>query len=161
MKITFENFDQKYLTDMTETWNQVLMEGVAFPGEDLYTPVDFEDLLAEQSQVTCMLYDGKFAGFYILHPNNIGRCGHVANASYCIAGTARGKGGFSQLVAQSLKEAKALGFKGMQFNAVVANNFAALHTYEKNNFQLIGTIPAGFRLKDGIFSDMHILYTQL
>ena len=35
---------------------------------------------------------------YILHPNNIGRCGHIANASYAVSSKSRGLHiGFRQL----------------------------------------------------------------
>lgn len=161
MVITFKKYDKQYLKEMTNTWNDIIEDGVAFPGEDLYSSENFEKMLMEQSTVTCMFYDDRYAGYYIIHPNNIGRCSHVANASYCIDKSVRGAGGFSQLVANSLKEAKNLGFKGMQFNAVVASNLAAIHTYQKNDFSIIGTIPGGFRLKDETFSDMHIMYRDL
>ena len=36
--------------------------------------------------------DGRVLGLYILHPNNVGRCGHIANASYAVSSAARGKG---------------------------------------------------------------------
>lgn len=158
MKITFEKYERLYLEEMTQTWNEILEDGVAFPGEEFYSAADFEKMLAEQSAVTCMFYDGKYVGYFVMHPNNIGRCSHIGNASYCIDKSARGKGGFSALVDQSIKQAAHLGFSGLQFNAVVASNLAALHTYIKNDFSIIGTVPAGFRLKDGTLSDMHILY---
>ena len=48
-----------------------------------------------------------------------------------------------QLVLHSLKTAKALGFRVMQFNAVVATNIHARHLYERVGFQQLGTIPGG------------------
>lgn len=161
MNLTFRSYQAQYLSDMVKTWNTVLTDGTAFPGEELYDDASFETMLLQQSAVTCVFYDNRYAGFYLIHPNNIGRCSHIANASFCIDKSVRGKGGFSQLVAQSLVEAKSLGFKGMQFNAVVASNLAAIHTYEKNGFALIGTIPKGFRLKNNTYSDMYIMYRDL
>ena len=35
--------------------------------------------------------DGKIFGLYILHPNNVGRCGHICNASYAVSSDARGR----------------------------------------------------------------------
>mgnify|MGYP004547793109 CR=1 FL=1 len=37
-----------------------------------------------------MIVDGQMVGYYILHPNNIGRCSHVANASYVLSKEMRG-----------------------------------------------------------------------
>lgn len=161
MIITYQTYRKKDVPEMTRIWNDILNDGAAFPGETLLSETDFEQMLAEQSAVTCLMVEGELAGYYILHPNNIGRCSHVANASYCMDKAFRGQGLAVDLVAQSLKEAKALGFSGMQFNAVVAQNHAAIHTYQKHGFTIVGTIPKGFRLKDGSYSDMHIMHRNL
>ena len=65
------------------------------------------------------------------------------------------------LVLDSLKEAKRLGFKIMQFNAVVASNTHARHLYERLGFKQLGTIPCGFRLKNGGYEDICPYYTEL
>ena len=49
----------------------------------------------------------------------------------------------------------------MQFNAVVAGNTAALKIYRGAGFQTVGVIPGGFLLKNGVYSDMYILYRPL
>ena len=61
----------------------------------------------------------------------------------------------------SLSLAAELGFRGMQFNAVVAGNTAALKIYRGAGFQTVGVIPGGFLLKNGVYSDMYILYRPL
>lgn len=161
MTITFSNFHDDNLTQMTRMWNHILLDGQAFPGEELYEPDQFKALLQEQSATTCLLVDEELAGYFILHPNNIGRCSHVANASYVIDERFRGQGLAKLLVEESLKQAKELGFKGMQFNAVVANNIPAIKTYSKLGFEIIGTIRNGFRLKDNTYSHMYIMYCEL
>lgn len=108
-----------------------------------------------------MIVDGQMVGYYILHPNNIGRCSHVANASYVLSKEMRGRHLGRNLVHDSVERAKKDGFRGMQFNAVVAGNTAALRIYKEEGFSMIGTIPGGFRLKNGVYSDMHILYLPL
>lgn len=158
---TFEDYQPKYLAKMTRIWNDVLKDGVAFPGEELFTETTFENYLKEQTIVRCMVFDGDLAGFYVAHPNNIGRCSHIANASYCMDKSYRGQKAFPQLVQDSLAQAKSAGFMGMQFNAVVASNKPAIHTYQQNGFDIVGTIPAGFRLKDGSYSDMYVMHRSL
>lgn len=49
-----------------------------------------------------MYVDKILVGYYILYPNNIGRCSHVANASYVLDKTMREK----YLVEHSIKTAK-------------------------------------------------------
>jgi L-amino acid N-acyltransferase YncA len=158
MNITFRAYIKDDLGLMKDIWNDILVDGIAYPGENLYEEKEFEKMLQEQSAVTCILVDNKVAGYYILHPNNIGRCSHNANASYAISKEYRGKKLAEPLVKKSIEQAKELGFRGMQYNAVVAGNTAAIHTYQKAGFEIVGTIPKGFRLKDGVYSDMHIMF---
>ena len=61
-------------------------------------------------------------GLYILHPNNIGRCGHLANASYAVDSRYRGQHIGELLVKHCIAKAGELGFRILQFNAVVATN---------------------------------------
>ena len=54
----------------------------------------------------------------------------------------------------SLKKGKELGFRILQFNAVVSDNYSALHLYEKLGFTQLGVIPEGFLKKDGTYQDI-------
>ena len=56
---------------------------------------------------------------------------------------------------------KELGFKILQFNAVVASNIHARHLYERIGFNLLGTIPKGFLLKDGNYEDICVYYIEV
>lgn len=97
---------------------------------------------------------GEIVGLYILHPNNVGRCGHICNASYAVRKEQRGQHIGEKLVLDCLDKAKAYGFGILQFNAVVATNISALHLYEKLGFQKLGIIPKGFRMPDGRYEDI-------
>jgi GNAT superfamily N-acetyltransferase len=143
-------------------WNQVVEDGVAFPQTEPLTEAEGAAFFAEQT-LTAVAVDeaGCVRGMYILHPNNIGRCGHIANASYAVDRSARGQGVGEALVRDSLRMAKAFGFGVMQFNAVVATNHVALHLYEKVGFTRLGIIPKGFRLPDGSFADIVPHYCEL
>lgn len=121
----------------------------------------FNQMISQQDAVNCMYVDEILVGYYILHPNNIGRCSHVANASYVLDKTMRGKHLGKYLVEHSIKTAKELDFRGMQFNAVVESNKPALHIYKSLGFKEVGMIPQGFMLKDGSYSNMYILYLSL
>ena len=103
---------------------------------------------------------GKVLGLYILHPNNVGRCGHICNASYAVSKKARGLHIGEKLVLDCLKEGKKHGF-GVLHNAVVATNLHARHLYERLGFIQLGTIPKGFRMKDGHYEDICPYYKEL
>lgn len=147
---------------MREIWNQVVIDGRAFPQEDvLASDAEAEEFFASQTETAVAVQDGEVLGLYILHPNNIGRCGHIANTSYAVAREARGKHVGAALVTDSLHRAKACGFRVLQFNAVVASNASALHLYEKIGFTRLGAVPGGFRNIDGEYEDIYPHYYDL
>ena len=104
---------------------------------------------------------GEVVGLYILHPNNVGRCGHIANASYAVRTDMRGKHVGEYLVRDCLAQGKRLGFRILQFNAGVASNLPAQKLYEKLGFVKLGTIPGGFLVKDGTYDDILLYYHLL
>lgn len=96
-----------------------------------------------------------------MHPNNVGRCGHICNASYAVDRDARGLHIGEKLVKDCLVQGKAHGFGVLQFNAVVASNIHASHLYERLGFVQLGTIPDGFCMKDGTYEDICLYYHVL
>ena len=155
-------YKQQDLDAMIAIWNEVVEDGIAFPQEELLDRESGAAFFA--SQTYCGVAEdeeGTVLGMYILHPNNIGRCGHIANASYAVSSKARGMHFGEQLVLDSLKQAKAFGFSVMQFNAVVESNIHARHLYERCGFVPLGTIPGGFRMKDGHFENICPYYHEL
>ena len=139
-----------------DLWNQVVAEGNAFPQTEPLVPAIAHPFFASQSAVGVaeVVCDAEVCGLYILHPNNVGRCGHIANASYAVAPGMRGRNVGQMLVRDSIITARELGFRILQFNAVVASNAAARHLYEKIGFKPLGTIPGGFLMNDGTYEDI-------
>lgn len=160
-QITVRGYRQDDLADMVDIWNEVVRDGVAFPQEDELDLTSGSEFFASQTYCGVAEEDGHVIGLYILHPNNVGRCGHIANASYAVSSAARGKGVGRLLVEDSLTEGKAHGFRVLQFNAVVATNVRARHLYEKLGFVQLGTIPGGFRMPDGSYADICPYYHEL
>ena len=84
-------YTQADLPRMMEIWNEVVREGIAFPQEEELTPETAREFFASQSFTgVAQLEDGSLGGLYILHPNNVGRCGHICNASYAVDSPQRG-----------------------------------------------------------------------
>ena len=156
-------YGQADVAAMVDVWNEVVREGVAFPQVEELTEREADDFFNSQSYtgVAVDSETGEVVGLYILHPNNVGRCGHIANASYAVSSAARGKGVGRALVEDSLAQGRAHGFRVMQFNAVVASNAGARHLYEKLGFTQLGTIPGGFRMPDGTYADICPYYHEL
>ncbi len=158
---------RKYIkTDAAEAmaiWNSVVREGIAFPQVDELTESSADTFFTSQSY-TGIAVDketDEIVGLYILHPNNIGRCGHICNTSYAVKEGKRGLHIGEQLVLDSLRIGADLGFQILQFNAVVATNTHAIHLYERLGFHRLGVIPKGFRMKDGHYEDIILHYREL
>ena len=146
---------------MIRIWNQVVADGIAFPQEEMLTEESGAAFFASQTYTGVAEENGTLCGLYILHPNNIGRCGHISNASYAVASECRGRHIGEKLVQDSLAKAKEHGFRVMQFNAVVESNVHARHLYERIGFRQLGTIPGGFRMKDGHYENICPYYYDL
>lgn len=156
MNIKVREFNENDIQAANEIWNEVVEDGVAFPQEECLTEKSGLEFFKSQSY-TGIAYDeetGDIVGLYILHPNNVGRCGHICNASYAVKSTQRGKQIGEILVTDCLKKAKEIGYGILQFNAVVATNQYALKLYKKLDFVQLGVIPNGFRMKDGTYEDI-------
>lgn len=148
---------------MMEIWNEVVDGGIAFPQEEGLTAKTGKEFFDGQSY--CGVAEDsetkQVVGLYILHPNNIGRCGHISNASYAVASQMRGRHVGEALVKDCIKTAAEIGFGVLQFNAVVATNAVARHLYEKLGFIQLGTIKHGFRMNDGTYEDICPYYIEL
>lgn len=153
--MTIREYHVADLDGMIAIWNEVVEAGDAFPQEEPLTHETGTGFFASQTYVGVAVGEGgKIMGLYILHPNNIGRCGHIANASYAVSSSCRGQHIGEKLVLDCLEQAKAHGFGILQFNAVVEGNVHARHLYERLGFTQLGMIPGGFRMKDGSFANI-------
>ena len=163
MSIEICKFQRSYIGEMTEIWNEVVRDAAAFPQDSELDAAQAEEFFASQSFTGAAVdsESGEVAGLYILHPNNVGRCGHICNASYAVKKTMRGRHTGEQLVRHSLAKGAELGFRILQFNAVTASNTGAQALYEKLGFIRVGMIPEGFRRADGTFDDIYIYYYKL
>ena len=156
MRVEIRQYEQQDAGEAAAVWNEVVEDGVAFPQTELLDAQSGHAFFSAQS-FTGIAYDtesGEIVGLYILHQNNVGRCGHICNASYAVKGSLRGQHIGEKLVQHCMSKAKELRFGILQFNAVVSTNEPALRLYKKLGFQQLGVIPGGFRMKDGTFEDI-------
>lgn len=161
--IITRKYNDNDVADMVYIWNEVVEEGIAFPQEDKLDKESGKEFFASQSYcgVAENKENGKILGLYILHPNNIGRCGHICNASYAVLSELRGLHIGEKLVKDCISKANEIGFKILQFNAVVASNIHARNLYERIGFNLLGTIPKGFKKNDGNYEDICLYYIEV
>ncbi len=163
MSIEIKKLERNQINEVREIWNEVVEDGIAFPQLEILCEESAVEFFFSQTftGVAIDTVTNKIQGLYILHPNNVGRCGHIANASFAVSSNTRGMGIGESLVSHCIAQGKNEGFKILQFNAVVASNYGALHLYEKLGFTKLGTIPKGFLLKNGEYEDIIPHYIEL
>lgn len=83
-------------------------------------------------------------GSYYLRANQRGGGAHVANCGYVTAPEARGRGVARAMAEHSFDQARAAGFRAMQFNFVVASNAPAVHLWQSLGFAIVGRVPGAF-----------------
>ena len=156
MNIAIKKYDITDTPEAIAIWNDIVNEGTAFPQLEILDEKTGFEFFSQQSY-TGIAHDidtGETVGLYILHPNNVGRCGHICNASYAVRKDIRGQHIGEKLVKDCMAVGKGLGFKILQFNAVVKTNTSALALYKKLGFTQLGIIPKGFLMKDGQYEDI-------
>lgn len=105
--------------------------------------------------------DGAVVGTALLKPNLPGLGDHVANAGWMVDPERAGQGIGRAFARAVLDEARELGFDAMQFNAVVATNERAIGLWTSLGFEVIGTVPDGFRHARAGHVGLHIMYRRL
>jgi len=105
--------------------------------------------------------DGQIVGTYIIRANAPGQGAHVANAGYMVRPGMAGMGIGAAMGEHSLTEARAVGFRAMQFNAVVSTNSRAVALWQRLGFAIVGTVPGAFRHPTRGFVDLHVMHRLL
>ena len=104
MKAIVREYQKEDVPAMRAIWNEVVAEGAAFPQTEELTPRQAEKFFVSQS--SCGVAEdpemGCIVGLYILYPNNVSRCGHIAKASYAVAENLRARRLYERLGFQQL-----------------------------------------------------------
>ena len=100
-------------------------------------------------------------GTALLKPNQPGLGDHVANAGWMVAPAFTGRGIGRVFATAVIDAARGLGYRAMQFNAVVATNTAAIGLWESLGFEIVGTVPDAFRHVRHGDTAIHVMYRRL
>jgi len=98
---------------------------------------------------------------HLMGPNRPGRGSHIATATFVVDEAVRGRGVGRALGEHVLAWARAAGYVGIQFNAVVETNAAAVHLWTSLGMTVVGTVPHAFRHPDHGLVALHVMFQQL
>ena len=104
---------------------------------------------------------GRILGTYYLKPNQPGLGAHVCNCGYVVAPESEGRGVATAMCEHSQAEARAHGFRAMQFNSVVATNERAIRLWQRLGFAVVGRLPGAFHLKEREYVDALVMFKEL
>ena len=104
---------------------------------------------------------GRVLGSAKMGPNRPGRGDHVGTASFMVAPEARGRGVGRRLAEHVVRWHRDEGYAGIQFNAVVETNTAAVRLWESLGFEVVGTVPGAFRSRSHGPVGLHVMYLPL
>ncbi|MEU1507809.1 GNAT family N-acetyltransferase [Kitasatospora sp. NPDC005748] len=105
--------------------------------------------------------DGTVLGTAESHPNQAGGGAHVANAGFMVDPRHSGRGVARALGAHVLDQARADGYRAMQFNAVVETNTRAVALWESLGFEILTTVPEAFHHPRKGYVGLHIMHRRL
>jgi GNAT superfamily N-acetyltransferase len=94
-------------------------------------------------------------------PNRPGRGAHIATASFMVDPDAAGRGIGRALVEHVVDWARTAGYRGIQFNAVVETNTAAVKLWRSVGFEILATVPAAFDHPDHGYVGLHLMFLDL
>ncbi|WIX79701.1 GNAT family N-acetyltransferase [Amycolatopsis carbonis] len=104
---------------------------------------------------------GDILGSAKMGPNREGPGSHIATASFMVAPASAGQGAGRALGTDMLEWARAEGYRGVQFNAVVETNTRAVALWKSLGFTVIGTVPEAFHHPARGYVGLHVMYQSL
>jgi GNAT superfamily N-acetyltransferase len=111
---------------------------------------------------TVVAVDGDLVlGSAKMGPNRPGRGAHIATASFMVDPTRQGRGVGRALGEYVVDWARAAGYRGIQFNAVVETNTGAVRLWQALGFEIIGTVPEAFDHRVQGYVGLHVMYRRL
>jgi L-amino acid N-acyltransferase YncA len=105
--------------------------------------------------------DGRVIGSANTCPNHSGPGAHVANAGFVVHPARRREGVGRALGRHVIEQARADGYRAMQFNAVVETNTAAIRLWHSFGFRILATVPEAFLHPAHGYVGLHIMYRTL
>ena len=111
--------------------------------------------------VTVVAVDGgTVLGSAKMGPNRPARGSHIATASFMVDPAHQGRGVGRALGEWVVAWGREQGYHGMQFNAVVETNTAAVRLWKTLGFQILTTVPEAFDDPEHGYVGLHVMFQK-
>ena len=145
---------------------QIIQEVIAGGDTYVFDPNSSRDVLLDywcgvDKHTYVAEIENVLVGTFLITDNFPDLGSHVANAAYMTLPSAMGKGIGRAMGKFSLKEAKNLGYRAMQFNIVVKHNKRAISLWQSLGFEIIGEVPEAFHYRRETYVDVCIMWRRL
>ncbi|MBD8870447.1 GNAT family N-acetyltransferase [Nocardioides donggukensis] len=142
-------------------FHTVVEEGETYAYPSGLTSEEARELWTAGAHVVVLEEDGVVLGTARMGPNRPGSGSHIGTASFMVADAARGRGVGRRLGEHCVAWHREAGFRGIQFNAVVETNTAAVRLWQELGFTIVGTVPGAFRSPTQGYVGLHVMFLPL
>jgi GNAT superfamily N-acetyltransferase len=105
--------------------------------------------------------DGRVVGTAEMGPNHGGPGSHVATAGFMVDPGYAGRGVGRALGERVIAQARADGYRAIQFNAVVETNTRAVALWRSLGFEVLTTVPEAFHHPREGYVGLNIMFLRL
>jgi ribosomal protein S18 acetylase RimI-like enzyme len=163
MQIAIERFRKNHWEGLWPILQTTFAKGDTYAFDPASSEEEIHRAWIEAPQASFVALDEqkRIVGTYIIKPNQPGLGSHVCNCGYVVSPSAQGKGIATLMCEHSQVEARAMGFRAMQFNLVVSSNTRAVELWQRLGFAIVGTLPEAFDHQTLGFIDAYVMYKKL
>jgi GNAT superfamily N-acetyltransferase len=144
-------------------WSRIVAAGETYAYPLGLTEDEARPLWMEQppARTVVAVDGGVLLGSAKMGPNRPGRGSHIATGSFMVDPQVHGRGVGRALGVHLIDWARREGYRGIQFNAVVATNAAAVHLWQALGFEILTTVPEAFDSASHGLVGLHVMYQKL
>lgn len=161
MTVRIREFTDDDWAAVQPIWREVIEAGETYCADPAMSDEDARAYwLSDQHTVVALVGD-EVVGSAHCGPNRTAQGSHIGTASFIVSASARGRGVGRALGGYVVGWLLASGFRGIQFNAVVSSNTAAVSLWESLGFVVVGTVPGAFQRPSGECVGLQVMFREL
>ena len=159
--LKIRSFDEDDWPDFWPIFRDIVAAGETYALEATMTSGEAQEFWTGSEHVVTIRDGSELLGSAKMGPNRPAQGSHIGTASFMVSPEARGRGVGRALGEYVVDWHRSHGFRGIQFNAVVSTNTAAIALWQGLGFAIVGTVPGAFELPSGDYADLLVMFLDL